>query len=89
MSSNCVFNSHFILTRAEEHIDCNQDDMKKKFSVVIVDDEAKARRIMETLINEHCPQLQIVEMADDVLSGVKAIQKHKPDIVFLDIEMPG
>jgi two-component system LytT family response regulator len=86
---NCTSISNTILTRVEEHIDCNQEDMNKKFSVVIIDDEAKARRIMETLIQEHCPQLQIVDMADDVLTGVKAIQKHKPDIVFLDIEMPG
>lgn len=77
------------MPNVEEHIDCNQEDMKKKFTVVVIDDEAKARRIMESLINEHCPQLQIVDMADDVLTGVKAIQKHKPDIVFLDIEMPG
>jgi two-component system LytT family response regulator len=63
--------------------------MDRPFTAVIIDDEAKARRIMETLISDHCPQLKVVATAEDVLTGVKAIQKHKPNIVFLDIEMPG
>jgi two-component system LytT family response regulator len=56
---------------------------------IIVDDEAKARRILERFIVEYCPQLQIVAITEDVPQAVKAIQKFKPDIVFLDIEMPG
>lgn len=56
---------------------------------IIIDDEAKARRILESFINEYCPQLQIAGIAEDVVQGVKLIQKQKPDIVFLDIEMPG
>lgn len=73
----------------DEDIDCSRDTMGKIFTAVIIDDEAKARRIMETLINDHCPQLNVVATAEDVLTGVKAIQKYKPNIVFLDIEMPG
>lgn len=73
-----------------ENIDCKEDNnIGKMFTAVIIDDEAKARRIMETLIADHCPQLTVVATAEDVLTGVKAIQKHKPNIVFLDIEMPG
>lgn len=84
-------NTELILTSDSEHIDLPLEDTQtlKSFNAIIIDDEAKARRIMESLIAEHCPQLQIVATADDVLSGVKAIQKHKPDVVFLDIEMPG
>lgn len=59
------------------------------YKAVIIDDEAKARRIMQALIESECPELTVVDTAEDVLSGVKSIQKHKPDIVFLDIEMPG
>lgn len=58
-------------------------------NAIIIDDEAKARRILESFIIEYCPQLQIAGIAEDVVQGVKMIQKHKPDIVFLDIEMPG
>lgn len=56
---------------------------------IIIDDEAKARRIMEVLLTEHCPTVTVMESAEDVLSGIKAIHKHQPDLVFLDIEMPG
>lgn len=56
---------------------------------VIIDDEGKARRILEAILKEHCPELQVVATAEDVPSGVKIIQKHNPDIIFLDIEMPG
>ncbi len=74
---------------AEEQVFCSEDSMRKTFTAIIIDDEAKARRIMETLITDHCPEVKVLESADDVLSGIKAINKHKPDIVFLDIEMPG
>lgn len=56
---------------------------------VIIDDEARARRILDSFIKEYCPQLTVAGMAEDVVQGVKLIQKEKPDIVFLDIEMPG
>lgn len=56
---------------------------------VIIDDEAKARRILESFVTEYCPQLTIAGTAPDVVQGVKLVQKENPDIVFLDIEMPG
>lgn len=56
--------------------------------IVIIDDEVRARRIMKTLLEEHCPFVEICDMAENVPAGVKAIQKHQPDLVFLDIEMP-
>ncbi|MEM1323932.1 MAG: LytTR family DNA-binding domain-containing protein [Bacteroidota bacterium] len=55
---------------------------------IIVDDEPRGREILEHLIREYCPDVEVVGMAEDVLSGMKAIHKHQPDIVFLDIEMP-
>ena len=56
---------------------------------IIVDDEGKARRILERFIVEYCPQLEIVAVVENVPEAVKAIQKTNPDVVFLDIEMPG
>lgn len=56
---------------------------------IIVDDEGKARRLLETLLTEYCPQITIAAFAEDVAEAVKAIKKHEPDVVFLDIEMPG
>ncbi len=56
---------------------------------IIIDDEPKARRILEELLKEYCPNdILVVANAQDVPSGVKAIAQFQPDVVFLDIEMP-
>lgn len=57
-------------------------------SAIVVDDEARGRRTLESMLEEYCPSVKVVALAEDVLSAVKAINTHKPDIVFLDIEMP-
>ena len=56
--------------------------------VVIIDDEPKARKLLEILIRENCPKITSIFTAEDLLSGVEIIKKEKPQIVFLDIEMP-
>lgn len=40
------------------------------------------------IINEHCPAVEIIDEAPDVKTAVKLINKHKVELVFLDIEMP-
>lgn len=59
-----------------------------KYKAIIIDDEAKARRLLQLLIEENCKDIEIVAQAEDVPSGVKAIREHQPDIVFSDIDMP-
>lgn len=56
---------------------------------IIIDDEAKARRVLAAFLGEYCPQINLVGAAEDVVQGVKLIQRTLPDVVFLDIEMPG
>ncbi len=56
---------------------------------VIIDDEQKARRLLRLLLEENCPQITAIETAEDLPKGVALINKFQPDIVFLDIEMPG
>ena len=55
---------------------------------IIVDDEPKSRSALKHMLEEYCHQVKVIGMAEDVLSGVKVIQKEQPDVVFLDIEMP-
>lgn len=56
---------------------------------IIVDDEPQGRRLLKSLIEEHCPDVHILEVAEDLPNAVKLIRKLKPELVFLDIEMPG
>jgi len=62
--------------------------MQTKHKVVIVDDEESARNILSSLISNYCPQLNIVSQCCSVEEAVEAIKEYKPDLVFLDIEMP-
>lgn len=55
---------------------------------LIIDDEHKARLLLNTILNEYCPQITVIYDAEDLPSGVTLIKKHQPDVVFLDIEMP-
>lgn len=57
--------------------------------VIIIDDEKKARQLLEIIINENYPEIEICELCEDLASGVRAIKKHQPNLVLLDIEMPG
>ncbi len=56
---------------------------------IIVDDETRARTLLAKMLKEYCPDVEVVAEGSDLPSGVKAIRKWRPDIVFLDIEMPG
>ena len=56
---------------------------------VIIDDEQRARNLLRILIEENCPQITAIEVAEDLPKGVSLIHQFQPDIVFLDIEMPG
>lgn len=56
---------------------------------IIIDDEKRARLNLALLINEYCSDVTIIAECENLPEGVKAIRKNKPDLVFLDIEMPG
>lgn len=55
---------------------------------ILVDDEKNALEMMEWLLKTYCPQVEIVAMCNSAQQGIEAINKFKPDVVFLDIEMP-
>jgi len=54
---------------------------------VLVDDEIDSIRVLQRLLEDYCPEVNIVGKADGVEMGVHVIQSAKPDLVFLDIEM--
>ena len=56
---------------------------------IIVDDEVMARNLLGGMLEAYCPEVEVIEMCKDLPSAVLSIRKNKPDVVFLDIEMPG
>jgi DNA-binding LytR/AlgR family response regulator len=56
---------------------------------LIAEDEAPQRAELRRLLAELWPELQVVAECEDGLSALEAIEAHRPQIVFLDIRMPG
>ncbi len=55
---------------------------------ILIDDEKNALEMMEWLLKTYCPGVEIVAMCSSAEQGIEAINTYKPDVVFLDIEMP-
>jgi two-component system, LytTR family, response regulator len=55
---------------------------------VLIDDEKNALDVLELQLNHYCPSVTIVAKCAGGEEGVLAIRQHRPDLVFLDIEMP-
>lgn len=61
--------------------------MNPEFTAVIVDDEPLARRYLQELLAEF-PSVRIVATCADGFDAVKAVNQHRPNLLFLDIQMP-
>jgi two-component system LytT family response regulator len=62
--------------------------MNQKIRSVIIDDEQDAVGFINSIIGEYCPGLEVAGMAYDINDGIQIINDIKPDLVFLDVEMP-
>lgn len=61
----------------------------KKITAVIVDDEVSARSVLKDLLETHCQQVYILGEADSVTAAKALIKATRPEVIFLDVEMPG
>ena len=55
---------------------------------IIVDDERLARKELTSLL-EHHPEIEIIDEAANADEAIEKIDKQTPDVIFLDIQMPG
>ena len=63
--------------------------MNPNLTAILIDDERSAISNLTQLIRQFCRGVSIVATAENATEGIREIQEHKPDVVFLDIEMPG
>jgi len=54
---------------------------------LLIDDEPLARMVVQEYLLDF-PQIEVMQECGDGFEGLKAIQQHKPDLVFLDVQMP-
>lgn len=55
---------------------------------VIIDDEKNNVDNLKGLLGKHCPKIKVVATAFNASDGIAAIVRHRPGLVFLDIQMP-
>lgn len=56
---------------------------------IIIDDEPDCVQSLARDLTKYCEGLEIVAQCEGAKDGIRAINAHKPDVVFLDIDMPG
>jgi len=56
---------------------------------IVIDDEKNSREYIETVLQDYCPDVEVIASADSAATGIEAIKEHGPDLIFLDIQMPG
>ncbi|HBF19069.1 MAG TPA: hypothetical protein DDW81_03165 [Cryomorphaceae bacterium] len=59
-----------------------------EINVVLIDDEEAAVENLSYILQEYCPEVQILATETSLAGGIRCIKRHKPDLVFLDISMP-
>ncbi len=63
--------------------------MKKQIASLIIDDEPDARDGLEVLIKTYLPEIEILDKAENAEEAIRQVVKYAPDLIFLDIKMPG
>jgi two-component system LytT family response regulator len=61
----------------------------KKYKAILVDDEQKLRKVLQIKLERNCPEVNVVGTAENITEAFELIGKMEPEIVFLDISMPG
>lgn len=59
-----------------------------KLNAIIIEDEATSREILRNYLAKYCPDVDLFGEAATIQEGLEFIKKNKPDLVFLDVEMP-
>ena len=62
--------------------------LERRLQALIADDETACRETLIHYLQKYCPQVECIGEASDVPNCVAQIQQLKPDLVFLDVEMP-
>jgi two-component system LytT family response regulator len=59
-----------------------------KFTAIIIDDEKNSRDALQKKIMQYCAELSVISLCENGEEGISSIETLKPDLVFLDVEMP-
>lgn len=60
-----------------------------KLKAILIDDEKGSLESLTFELREYCPDIEVIASCQDPKEGLRLVQKLSPDLLFLDIEMPG
>lgn len=58
-------------------------------NAIIIDDEAHNRDVLKTLLNKYCPMINVIDECGNANEAFDKIKELQPQLIFLDIKMPG
>lgn len=61
----------------------------RNLDCIILDDESRNAQLLKKIMEAHCPSVQILATETDAVKGIDLIKTLQPQLLFLDIEMPG
>ncbi|HOU46582.1 MAG TPA: response regulator, partial [Chitinophagales bacterium] len=56
---------------------------------ILIDDERNNRLALHKMIERFCPQVEVIAECESVDIAIETIDTNRPDVIFLDVEMPG
>ena len=59
----------------------------EKIKALIIEDEMPAVELIQSYLQDY-PNIEVAAVCNDGFSGIKAVQEHKPQLIFLDVQMP-
>jgi two-component system LytT family response regulator len=60
----------------------------QSLKAILVDDELNSLQNLQFKIQEYCPSIKVVAQSQNPEEAIRLIHQYKPDVIFLDIEMP-
>src|SRR5215469_9057566 len=62
--------------------------MPDNITAILIDDELSSLQNLKQKLEEYCPNVRILAIAQKPEEGLLLVRHHRPDVLFLDIEMP-
>lgn len=60
-----------------------------RYKALIIDDEPKIRKVLQIKLEQYCKEVEVLDTATNIEEAYQKIIEYKPQIIFLDISMPG
>ena len=82
-------NTFNFLTQKTAFVSSNTNPPAHRIRVVIIEHSADAQAALSSILREYCPSIHLAGIAKGIIDGIRLIENHKPDLIFLNTEIDG